>query len=86
MPISRTIYVAVISVVFYVCGGICIFKTNMLVAWGKRSYAKSEIVQKNSLSSMVNKPWYPAHIRRAGIFIWLWALAIDWLVIFRGFH
>jgi hypothetical protein len=31
------------------------------------------------------KPWYPIYIRSAGIFIWLWALAIDYLVLFRGF-
>lgn len=39
------------SVVFYVCGGLCIFKTNMLVAWGQRSYAKRKFVQSSPLSS-----------------------------------
>ena len=86
MTTSGAIAVAVMSVVFYVCGGLCIFKTKMLVAWGQRSYAKSKFVQSYPFSNMVTKPWYPIYIRCAGVFIWFWALAIDYLVLFRGFH
>lgn len=75
------------SVVFYVCGGFCIFKTKTLVAWGQRSYAKSnKFVQSYPLSNMTTKPWYPVYIRCAGVFIWLWVLTVDYLVLFRGFH
>jgi len=86
MTTSGAIAIAAMSVVFYLCGGLCIFKTSMLVAWGQRSYAKSKFVQSNPLSSMVTKSWYPVYIRCAGLFIWLWALTIDYLVLFRGFH
>jgi hypothetical protein len=86
MTTSGTISVAVISILFYICGGLCIFKTRMLVDWGQRSYAKSMFIQSNPLSSVVTKSWYPLYIRCAGVFIWLWALIIDYLVLFRGFH
>ncbi len=61
------------SVVFYLCGGLCVFKTKMLVAWGQKNYAKSKFVQSYPFSSMVTKSWYPVYIRCAGVFIWLWA-------------
>jgi hypothetical protein len=83
---SGAIGLAVMSAVFYICGGLCIFKTKMLVGWGQRSYAKSKFVQGYPFSSMVTKSWYPVYIRCAGVFIWVWALAIDYLVLFRGFH
>jgi hypothetical protein len=87
MTTSGAISLAVVSLVFYVCGGLCIFKTKMLVAWAQRSYAKSSrFAQSYPFSSIVTKPWYPALIRSAGVFIWLWALTIDYLVLFRGFH
>jgi len=86
MTTSGAVTVAVISVFFYVCGGLCIFKTKMLVVWGQRSYAKSKLLQNYPFSNMVTKPWYPVYIRCAGVFIWLWALAFDYLVVFRGFH
>jgi len=86
MTTSGAIALAVLSGVFYVCGGLCIFKTKMLVAWGQRSYAKSKFVQSYPFSNMVTKSWYPVYIRCAGGFIWLWVLTIDYLVLFRGFH
>lgn len=86
MTTSGAIAVAVMSVVFYVCGGLCIFKTNMLVGWAQKNYTKSKFVQAYPFSGMVMKPWYPIYIRGAGIFIWVWALAIDYLVLFRGFR
>ncbi len=53
MTTSGAITIAVLSVAFYVCGGLCIFRTKMLVAWGRRSYAKSKLVQGHPLSDMV---------------------------------
>lgn len=38
------------------------------------------------MSDMVMKPWYPTYIRSAGIFIWLWALTILYLVVFHNFR
>jgi hypothetical protein len=86
MTTSKAIWLAVISLGFYVCGALCIFRTSMLVGWAQRSYTKSKFVQAYPFSGMVMKPWYPIYIRGAGIFIWLWALAIDYLVLFRGFR
>jgi len=86
MTTSGAITIAVLSVAFYVCGGLCIFRTKMLVAWGRRRYAKSKLVQGHPLSDMVTKPSYPVYIRCAGVFIWLLAFAFDYLVLFRGFH
>jgi hypothetical protein len=86
MTTSGTIALAVMSVVFYVCGSLCIFKTKMLVGWGQRSYAKSGLVRSYPFSNMVTKSWYPVYIRCGGVFIWLWALTIDYLVLFLGFH
>jgi len=86
MTTSKAIWLVVISLGFYVCGALCIFRTSMLVGWGQRNYTKSKFVQAYPLSGMVMKPWYPIYIRSAGIFIWLWALAFDYLVLFRGFR
>ena len=86
MTTSGAISLAVVSLVFYVCGGLCIFKTKMLVTWGQSSYAKSKFVQSYPFSSMVTKSWYPIYIRCAGVFIRLWALTVDYLALFRGFH
>ena len=86
MTTSGAIVVALMSVFFFVCGGLCIFKTKMLVGWVQRNYTKSKAVQAYPFSGMVMKPWYPTYIRGSGIFIWLWALAIDYLVLFRGFR
>ena len=85
MTTSGAIAVVVMSVFFLRLGALCIFKTNMLVGWAQRNYTKSKFVQAYPFSGMVMKPWYPIYIRSAGIFIWLWALAIDYLVLFRGF-
>ena len=86
MTTPKAITVVVFSVFFYVCGGLCIFKTKMLVARAQKSYANSKLLQNYPFSSMVTKPWYPAFIRCAGVFIWLWALAFDCLVLFLGLH
>ena len=86
MTTGGAIWLIVMSIAFYVCGGLCIFRTRTLVGWAQKNYAKSKFVQAYPFSSMVMKPWYPTYIRGAGIFIWLWALAVDYLVLSRGFR
>jgi hypothetical protein len=86
MKTSGAIALAVTSAAFYLWGGLCIFKTNMLVTWGRSSYTKSKFIQSYPFSNMVAKPWYPVYIRCAGVFIWLWALMLDYLILFRGFR
>jgi hypothetical protein len=83
---SGAIALGVMSLVFYTCGALCIFKTKMLVGWGQGNYVKHKSIQAYPFSDFVMKPWYPMYIRGAGIFIWLWALAIDYLVLFHGFR
>jgi hypothetical protein len=80
------VWLVVMVLMFAVCGWLCVFKTNMLVTWGRRNYEKSKFVRAYPFSNMVMKPWYPTYIRTAGIFIWLWALAITYFVFFRNFR
>jgi hypothetical protein len=80
------VWLVVMVLIFAVCGWLCVFKTNMLVTWGRGNYEKSKFVRAYPFSNMVMKPWYPVYNRAAGIFIWLWALAITYLVVFRNFR
>jgi hypothetical protein len=66
---------------FVACGWLGIFRTGTLVNWGRKNYAKSKFVRAYPFASMVLKPWYPYYIRCAGIFIWLWALIVGYLVL-----
>jgi len=86
MPASKMIPLVVISIAFYVCGALLIFRTRMFVELGRRSYGKSRFAQASPLSSIVMKPSYGTFIRAAGVFVWLWALAIDCAVLFGGFR
>jgi hypothetical protein len=80
------IWLVIMSGVFAVCGWFCVFRTNMLVTWGRKNYEKSKFVQAYPFSNVVQKSWYPTYIRCAGIFIWLWALAILFLVTVKHFR
>ncbi len=86
MTSSEIIPLVVMSIAFYVCGALCIFWTNVLVGWGRKNYTKSRFAQISPLSSIVMKDSYPTYIRAAGVFIWIWALAIDCAVLFGGFR
>ena len=87
MATFKAIWFVIMVAGFVVCGWLCLCRTNMLVTWARRNYAKSsKFVQAYPFSNMVMKPWYPTYIRGAGIFIWLWALAIVYLVVFRNFR
>jgi len=69
---------------FAVCGGLCVFRTNMLVTWGRKN-AKTKFAG-SPFSSIPNKLQYPTYIRCAGAFIWLWAIAIIYAVVFLHFR
>jgi hypothetical protein len=86
MTTFGAVWIVAMSLGFAVCGWLCVFKTNMVVAWGRRNYAKSKFVRAYPFSSMVLRPWYPTYIRCAGVFVWLWALLIIYLVTFRNFR
>jgi hypothetical protein len=84
MKVHSAVALALISLGFYVWGALCIFKTKMVVGWGQKGYKKGGFLY--PFASMVAKPWYPTYIRCMGVFIWLWALMIDCLVLFGGFR
>ena len=97
MTTFGVVWLAVFSLGFGVCGWLCVFKTEMLVESGRRSYQKRKVLEEksrlvralvgtNPTSRMVLKPWYPTFIRCMGAFIWLWALAVLCLVIFDHFR
>jgi hypothetical protein len=86
MTTSKIIWLVILSLGFAVCGWLCVFRTNMLVTWGRRPYEKSKFVRAYPFSNIVMKPWYPTYIRCAGIFIWLWALAVIYLVTMHNFR
>jgi hypothetical protein len=77
------VWLVVMSLGFAVCGWLFVFKTSMMVGWGRKNYEKSKFMQSRSFSSMVLKPSYPTYIRCAGIFIWLWDLGIIYIVLTR---
>jgi hypothetical protein len=52
---------------FAVCGWLSVFKTDMLVTWGRKN-AKTKFAW-SPFSSMPMKPQYPTYIRWAGIFL-----------------
>jgi hypothetical protein len=80
------VWLAVVSLGFAVCGWLCVFKTDMLVERGRKNYEERKFVRAFTRSSMVLKPWYPTYIRCAGVFIWLWAIAIIYAVLFLHFR
>ena len=86
MTTSQAIWLVTLVLGLAACGWLCVFKTDMLVRWARQNYQKSKFVQAYPFSYLVLKPWYPAYIRFSGIFIWLWALVIAYLVFFRNFR
>jgi hypothetical protein len=86
MNTSKPVWLVIMVLGFAVCGWLGVFKTNMVVAMGRKNYEKSKFLRSSPLSGIVLKPWYPTYIRCVGIFIWLWALAIVYLMVFHSFR
>ena len=79
-------WLAVMGTAFAVAGWFCIFRTDKMVAMGRRNYEKSKFTRAYPFSNFVLKDSYPTYIRCGGIFLWVWLLAILFLVIFKHFH
>jgi hypothetical protein len=62
-----------------VCGWLCIFRTNMLVTWGRKN-ANTKFAW-SPFSSIPMKPQYPTYIRCLGTFLWLWAIVLIYEVV-----
>src|SRR5208282_6365678 len=82
----KAAWLVIASLGFVACGYLCVFRTDMVVGWGRKNYEKSKLVQAYPFSNIVLKPWYPTYIRCAGIFIWLWALAVIYLATMHSFR
>ena len=88
------VWLVVFSLGFALFGWLCVFRTEMLVAMGRKNYDKvnsyprfiREIVRTDPTSKIILKPWYPTFIRSAGIFIWFWDLLVLYAVIVRHFR
>jgi hypothetical protein len=84
MTTFKAIWFVIMILGFAVCGWLCIFRTNMLVTWGRKN-AKTKFAW-SPFSSVPMKPQYPTYIRCAGAFIWLWAIALIYAVVFLHFR
>jgi len=80
------VWFVIMVLVFAICGWLCVFKTNTLVTMGRKNFEKSKFVRLSPFSNMVLKPSYPIYIRCAGVFVWLWAIAILYAVFFLDFR
>jgi len=78
------VWLVVMVLTFAVCGWLCVFKTNTLVTWGRKN-AKTKFAW-SPFSSIPTKSEYPTYIRCAGVFLWLWATAIIYAVVFLHFR
>jgi hypothetical protein len=86
MTATHVVSQILINLFFGVCGWFCIFRPTMLVNMGQKNYARSKLARSAPNSNMVFKPWYPTLIRCAGIFIWLWAAAFDFVAFKARFR
>jgi hypothetical protein len=84
MTTFKAIWFVVMILGFAVCGWLCVFRTNMLATWGRKN-AKTKFAW-SPFSSIPLKRGYPTYIRCAGVFIWLWAIAIICAVVFLNFR
>jgi hypothetical protein len=80
MTTFKAIWFVIMILGFAVCGWLCVFRTDMLVTWGRKN-AKTKFAW-SPFSSIPMKPQYPIYIRCAGIFLWLCAIAIIYAVVF----
>jgi len=84
MTTFKTIWFVVMILGFAVCGWLCVFRTDMLVMWGRKN-AKTKFAW-SPFSSIPTKPRYPTYIRCAGIFFGLFSIAIIYAVVVLHFR
>jgi hypothetical protein len=77
----KTIWLIGANVGFVYCAWLCLFKTDKLVERGRKNHLKSSLSQSSPTSGMVTSKWYPTYIRCAGIFIVLWLVLVDFVLI-----
>ena len=84
MTTFKAIWFVVTILGFAVSGWLCVFRTDVLVKWGRKN-AKAKFAW-SPFASIPMKPRYPTYIRCAGIFLWLWAIAIIYAVVVLDFR
>jgi hypothetical protein len=52
------IWFVMMTLFFFVCGWLFVFKTEMMVRMGRESYAKREFLRKAPNANIVLKSWY----------------------------
>ncbi len=67
---------------FAVCGWLCLYKTEMLVAQQRRRYEEHWWVRIYPFSNVVMQEWYPTYLRCAGVFVWIFDLFLIYLIWF----
>jgi hypothetical protein len=67
---------AVVSLFFGYCGWLLTFRTSTIVRRAHSTYGFSFFL----------KPWYSAFMRCIGIFFWLCAVLIDYLLVTQRWH
>ena len=65
-----TVWTVALGALLVVVGWFCIFRTDVIVAMGRRGYEKSKSIGEYPLSDLVLKDSYPTFIRRVGIITW----------------
>ena len=83
MTTGQTAIMLVVTGGLAVTGWICIYKTDVLVRMHRRQYEKYSIVRLNPFAGMVTRSWYPGYLRASGVLIWLWDIALIYLIWFR---
>jgi len=73
----------ILAAALAILGWLCLYKTDTLVAHQRRRYEQHSWVRAYPFSSMVMKDWYPIYLRCSGLVIWLWDLALIYLVWIR---
>jgi hypothetical protein len=82
IPVSGKLALGALMAGFAICGWLCVYKTEVLVAQQRRRYEEHWWVRAYPFSSMVVKDWYPTYLRCGGIFLWIFDLFGIYLIWF----
>ena len=81
MSAFGTVWLIIVIPLFAISGWFLVFRTEMLINRArKNALTRSRFIKAFTSYEVVDKPWYPKYLRWAGIFVWLWTLAIAVLV------
>ncbi len=76
IPLPGMVWLASMGVVFAIARWFCIFRTEKMVAMARANYTRSKFIRKYPFSNFVLKDSYPTYLRSAGVFVWIWLIAV----------